>query len=119
MNKKPEDLQSILHKYDSAMQKYCNEVFPGFWKYIISNRRKYNDFLNRLFDFYLFSNYLVDIGLFKNKPESENPLKIMYAKGAVSYYGIYNCLRSGCVSESTVLARSLFEAMVNLKLILQ
>jgi hypothetical protein len=119
MNKEPKELQSILHKYDSAMQEYCSKIFPSFWKYIISNRRQYDDFLKRLFDFYLFSLYLVDAGLFKDKSANEYPLKILYTKGVISYYAIYNCLRSGCVSEASVLARSLFEAMVNLKLILQ
>lgn len=113
------EIQSIIRKYDTAMQQYCEEILPRFGKYLETNRKPYDNFLKRLFEFYAFSNYLIDTGLFKKSTDNDYPLKIIYTKGAMAYHAIYQCLYSGCVSEASALMRSLFEAMVNLKLILQ
>ncbi|MCK4325393.1 hypothetical protein KAW55_01405 [bacterium] len=114
-----ENAQSMIQRYDSKMQEYCDKVIPGFQKYIDRNKGNYSGFTKRLFDFYLFSSYLVDAGLFEDRPKNEDLLKVLYCKAAVSFFGIYKCFDSGCVSEAMVLTRALFETLVNLKLILE
>jgi len=101
------------------MQLYCDKIFPGFWKYFVVNRNPYNNFLKRLFDFYIFSNYLIDNGLFNKITPEESPLQLLYAKGGINFYSIHNCLASGCISEACILMRCLFETRIILKLILQ
>lgn len=63
-----QNVQSMIQTYDSKMQEYCNKVMPGFQEYMNKNKKKYSDFMKRLFDFYLFSSYLVDAGLVASDP---------------------------------------------------
>ena len=115
----PTNIKKILKKIETPVQEYCNTIFPEYWNYIEKEKKKYNKFLNRLFDFYLFSSYLVDSGLFKDRPDYDYPLTVIYSNAAINYFGSYKCLESGCISESAILSRSLFETTVNLKLILE
>lgn len=108
----------ILEKYNKELQNYADAVFPGFPRYMENHRGPFLPFLKRLFDFYLFCSYLVDSGLFPDE-ERYQPLRILYAKASLSLFGIYSCLSNGLLTEASVLLRSLFEAYLNVKLILE
>jgi len=90
---------------------------PHFPIYLEQQRQPYNPFLKKIFDFYLFASYLMDSNLF---PEDEKyrVLGILYAKGSLSIFAIQSCLQNGLVSEAAILLRSLFETLLNVKLIL-
>jgi len=110
--------QEILEKYNRALSMYLNEVNPQFQKYLDDNGAVYMSTLNRLYEFYVFTSYLVeeDIILQDNK---ENPIMVLYSKAALSLFGIYNCLKKGLATESAILLRSLFETLINVELLLQ
>ena len=111
--------KKILEKYDSALEQYTNEVLPGFWHTLQNRRRPFQPFLEKLFKFYLFCSYLADCKLFANKEEKYPSLQILYVKASLALFGIRNCLQYGLVTEGAILLRSLFEAYLNVKLILQ
>lgn len=108
----------ILKRYNTELQNYANRLAPQFNKYMEHQRRPFNKYLKGIFDFYLFCSYLTDNGLFP-VDEKYKPLKILYAKGTLSLFGIYSCLYNGVVTEANISVRSLFETYLYTKLILE
>jgi hypothetical protein len=108
----------ILKKYTQQLQHYANKVMPHFPKYLENQRKPFNPFFKKVFDLYLFSSFLVDSHLFPDDEEITG-LRILYAKASLSLFGILTCLENGLVSEGAVLLRSLFEALLNVNLILE
>ena len=112
------NIQKIIEYYNEALSRYINEVNPQFQKYLDDSGARYMSTLNRLYEFYVFTSYLVeeDIILPDNK---DNPIMVLYSKAALSLFGIYNCLKNGLATESATLLRSLFETLINVELLLQ
>jgi len=110
--------KEIVEKYDRILKEYANKVLPGFWHTLQNQRRPFQPFLDKLFNFYLFCSYLADSNFFLND-ERYPSLNILYVKACLALFGIHNCLQYGLVTESAVLLRSLFESFLNVKLILQ
>ncbi|MGH2569498.1 MAG: DUF5677 domain-containing protein, partial [Bacteroidota bacterium] len=108
---------NILKKYDGLLQEYANRVMPHFPAYLEKQRQPFNPFFKKLFDFYLFTSYLIDSKLFPDDDKLVG-LRVLFAKGCLSFFGIYSCLQNGLSSEGAVLLRSLFETLLNEKLIL-
>lgn len=111
-------IKDILEKYDSELQKYANDTLPLFHQYMESGSLPYNKFLDKLFQFYLFCSYLVDLKYFPEDNENE-PIRILYSKACKTYYGIVTNLRQGLSSEAIILLRTLFENLLTVELLLQ
>lgn len=108
----------ILKKYNAELQSYANVVVQPLENYLEKERQPYQPFLKRLFDFYLFSSYLLGVGLIP-KEDKNKPLGILFVKASLTFYGVYTSLQNGLVTEASTSLRSLFEAYLNIKLILQ
>lgn len=111
-------IKDILEKYDSELQKYANNAIPLFHQYMENESLPYNKFLDKLFQFYLFCSYLVDLKYFPEDNENE-PIRILYAKACKTYYGIVTNLRQGLSSEAIILLRTLFENLLTVEILLQ
>jgi Family of unknown function (DUF5677) len=108
----------ILKKYDVELSLYANSVQNSFHYYLEKECVPYQPFLKYLYDFYLFSSYLVDNDLFKND-DKYLPLRLLFAKSCMTFYSVYLLLQNGLLIEASILLRSLFEAYLSVKLIVQ
>lgn len=110
-------IRNILERYDNNLEKYYKETIPILDQYVENSRQPYNKLLKGIFDFYVFSSYLLDNDvIFKNV--TSDTIKGLYVKGSLNLFSIYSCLFNGLASEAATLIRSLFETLLTLKLLL-
>lgn len=100
------------------MQDYCNKVMPHFDNMIFEQSRPFHDVFKRLFDFYLFSSFLVDGKIFPKTIPELDTLKALYSRASLSLLSIYRCLSSGLIEDASVILRSLLETRITLRTLL-
>ncbi len=108
----------VLQFYSRELHNYSTTVIDPFNKYMENGIIPYRPFLRRLFDYFLFLSYCSD-KRFIPDGEKYSPIRILFAKGSLSFYGIYISLSNGLVTEASTLLRSLLEVDITLKLILE
>jgi hypothetical protein len=110
--------QEILQFYDTELQQYANRVVAPFGQYIEKNLAPYRPFLKYLFDYYLFLSYCSDKGMIPAEAKY-SPIRVIFAKCCLSYYGVFISLQNGLPTEAVISLRSLLEAFINIKVILE
>lgn len=112
-------MEKILEKYDITMQQYSEKIMPHFYPMIDAMSRPYQESLRRVFDFYLFTSYLVDSKFIPNTLGELDSLKVLYSKSALSVLSVYQLLSTGLIEDASVILRSLLECKVTLKVLLE
>ncbi|MFH1850775.1 MAG: DUF5677 domain-containing protein [Candidatus Neomarinimicrobiota bacterium] len=105
----------LVEKFE-AYEKETVTIFEGYLK---ERRSCYDRLFSNMYKLYILFNFLVDDQHVLDLEKAKTPIAILYAKTALSHFGIYHCLFNGLIIEASILLRSLFEIYVDVKVILE
>ncbi len=111
-------MHPILVKYDKRLEDYNNSFMPLFIPLMKDGKKPFSKLFKGLFDFYVFTNYLLDQNIIPKKQEVET-LRQLFASASKSFYGVNVLLQHGLSLNAAVVTRQLLETMLNIKLILK
>lgn len=107
----------ILEKYDKLLEQYNNLFMPMYLGMMNSESKPFKKLYKGLFDFYKFTNYLLDNN-FIPRDEQNETIRLLYASASKSFFGIIVLLEHGVPLNAVVNTRQLLETMLYIKYIL-
>lgn len=114
--------EDSITKYKNALEQYIKQLMPAFEAKCDVEAAKYEQYLVGLKQLYYFSSYLIeDVRFWEKKEvkkETHDAIAILFVKASQSLLALEACLRNGCLVESALILRALFEDHLNLKIIL-
>jgi hypothetical protein len=107
-------LFSSLDHVEDEFRLYIEKLQIDFPVWLESQSAEFDDGLHLLLTYYYYMNYIADCGILSG---SHQGTLLLASKTTSDLLGIYSCLKSGCVHQSSTLIRSLFETAVATKFI--
>ncbi|MDJ1473918.1 DUF5677 domain-containing protein [Bacillus sp. LS15-K4] len=105
-----------LTKIEKEFASYLEELEEEFDKLLISKSAQYDQPLHLLKTYYMYMCFIADKPFLNKRHPTD---KILFAKTSTDIFGIYNCLKSGCIYQALVIFRGLVETNVTTKFIYQ
>lgn len=101
---------------EEEFSSYLEYLEGQFDELLVNKSAKYDQPLYLLKSYYMYLCFIADKSFLNKRPTTD---KILFAKTSTDIFGIYNCLKSGCVHQALVIFRGLIETNVNTKFIYQ
>ncbi len=111
-------IEKIIEKYDKEIKDEFEKLSKIFSKYLKDNRAKYRNIFERMYSFYIITQYIsqnINYG-FDNL---EKEILGIVTKIKLNFWAIYACLRNGAMAEAGIIQRSMLESVVTLEIILK
>lgn len=96
--------------------RYLENLEGKFDDFLLKKATEYEQPLYLLKTYYMYMCFIADKPLLSSRHSTD---KILFSKTATDIFGIYNCLKSGCVYQALVIFRSLIETNVTTTFIYQ
>jgi hypothetical protein len=110
------EAQAILDHYNMELTAYSKQVADGVNAAVNRGRQPLASHIDGLTRIFVFLSWLVDKGFLSQAPLS---VKALFAQLANSVFAVRACFFEGYPAEAISVARTLFEAAVNLDLLLE
>ncbi|UXJ68189.1 DUF5677 domain-containing protein [Lysinibacillus fusiformis] len=105
-----------LSKIEKEFNSYLEQLEEQFEILLINKAAENDQPLYLLKTYYMYMCFIADKPLLNQRHPTD---KILFAKTSTDLFGIYNCLKSGCIYQALVIFRGLLETNVTTKFIYQ
>ena len=105
-----------LTEIEKEFTSYIDELENKFDDLLTQKSNEYDQPLYLLKTYYMYMCFVADHPVLNKRHRTD---KILFAKTSTDLFGIYNCLKSGCIYQALVIFRGLVETNVTTKFIYQ
>ncbi|MDP9577368.1 UNVERIFIED_ORG: hypothetical protein J2X74_003185 [Bacillus sp. 1751] len=105
-----------LTEIEREFSSYLEELDEKFSNVLLDKSTEYDQPLHLLKTYYMYMCFIADKPILNERHVTD---KILFAKTSSDIFGIYNCLKNGCIYQSLVIFRGLLESSVTTKFIYQ
>lgn len=114
-------LDESINKYAPVLEEYIQKIDSKFTAHSLKEAGKYKEFTTALLHIYYFSSYLMENLDFKRKTNAKyyESFYGLLCKSSQELLAIKATLEAGCILDSAIILRCLFETFITLKLLHQ